>query len=297
MMKRKRRKRGKSGVKVFIGFIILSSVCGLVFLAFLLSRMVDVKQKDEKIADMETFLDSNRHNVFVATRNLEAGEILTEDMVELKTIISEAEIYTYLDQSQFGGIVLVNVPAGTPLTQELITQNEVTDDMRLMEFTTVKLMADAKERDYVDIRIHFANGEDYLVLSKKKICSLDSENGKFCTYVTEEESMRMSSALTDAYTYKGTKIYTTLFAESSLQKEAKPNYPIRAVVTDIMKKSKDIELKAMETLDKSVRKNLEDRLSLLDKETTDAMQTGYDSEDEVRDQSMNTTQENATDSE
>ena len=296
-MRRKRRKRGKSGIKFLIGLIVLAAVCGLVFLVIVLNRMLDVREKDERIQDLQAFMDSNRHSVYIATRDIQAGEILKEDMVLLKDIIIEAEIDTYLNQSQFGGTVLVNIPMGTPLTQELISLKEVTNDMRLLEFTTVKLMADVKERDFIDIRIQFANGEDYLVLSKKKVSSLSKDHGKFCTYVTEEERMRMTSALTDAYTYPGTKIYTTLFVESVLQSEMKPNYPIREAVSEIMKKSKDMIIKDIETIDKAERRKLEERLSLIDKDTSDAMKNGYDMEDQIRDQSMNLIQENVTNAE
>lgn len=126
---------------------------------------------------------------------------------------------------------------------------ELTDDIRLHNYSYIRLTDKIEKGDYVDIRISFANGADFVLLSKKKVADIrygQEENGVLSTlwmYVSEEEILRLSSAAVDAYINEGCSIYAIRYAKAS-QKQAYVNYPVNEVVRQLMDSDPNIVKKA-----------------------------------------------------
>ena len=68
-------------------------------------------------------------------------------------------------------IAKVNMKANTVITRELVAQSDEvnTDDVRTQEFNMVTLPTTLETGDFVDIRLRFPNGVDYIVVSKKEV--------------------------------------------------------------------------------------------------------------------------------
>lgn len=77
--------------------------------------------------------------------------------------------------------------------------------------------------DYCDVRILFPNGENYIVMEKKRL--LAAEGGNLCFLVSEYEIMKMSSALYDTHHYTGTCVYLTKYS-SGTQAASVSDYPV-----------------------------------------------------------------------
>lgn len=147
----------------------------------------------------------------------------------------------------------IPIAEDTKAAEEIVYEEKpLTDDMRIHKYTFIKLTERMKEGDYVDIRISFANGADFVLLSKKRIqdimlSSEESENALWI-YVSEEEILRLSSAVVDAFLNEGCSIYAIQYIEES-QKEAVMNYKVNDVVAQLITDDPNIVKKAENVLE------------------------------------------------
>lgn len=88
------------------------------------------------------------------------------------------------------------------------------------------IVGDAQETDkFLDIRIRFPNGEDYIVLTDKSITYM-TENG-FYMYLDEKEVHMLSSARTDVEVYGGAMLYLSSYNK---KQEDMASYPVNLFV-------------------------------------------------------------------
>ena len=139
----------------------------------------------------------------------------------------------------------------TLITTELINKsdNMVQDDVRRQEYNMLVLPTDLQTGDYIDVRVMFPNGQDYIVVSKKEveipnIAGVDSEDTIWIN-LSEDEILHMSCAIVDAYQVKGSKIYVTKYTEPGMQEAATPTYPINESTSKLLQNDPNILEKAM----------------------------------------------------
>ena len=216
-------------------------------------------------------------------KNISAGEELKDGVNIMKQ-----EIYTgleseyYLPDDKVGGIAVLDIKEQQPIMDDMVTPLSIEQDTREYEISVANLMTDQNNYDYVDVRIMFPTGEDYTILPKKPVNNLILENCVFCTYLNEDEILRMASATIDAYTVTGAYIYTTRYVEPNLQTEHVPNYVVRPEVIDLINSDPNILSMAKETLNLEARINLEQRLLGLSEDALRAVQEGHDIVDTAR---------------
>ncbi|MNO54744.1 hypothetical protein D3C76_452240 [compost metagenome] len=163
-----------------------------------------------------------------------------------------------------GKITKIALDVNTPLTQTLLFEDEAaTDDLRYRDMGFVDLPGTLVLNDVVDIRIQFPTGQDYILLSKKKIHRLSS--GIVTITLNEGEILALSSAIVDAYLHKAS-IYALLYVEPYLQNKAIATYPVNQAVLDLIKRDPNIVNKAEQALQISSRSSLESDLSVLSPE-------------------------------
>ena len=88
------------------------------------------------------------------------------------------------------------------------------EKIRETEYDFISLPSNISEGDYMDIRIRYIEGSDYIVASHKKIIAIDRERGSVIIPVTEEELLLLDSAETDRTFYTGTKVYVTKYSNT-----------------------------------------------------------------------------------
>jgi hypothetical protein len=137
-----------------------------------------------------------------------------------------------------GRVAKVSLGQGTVLTLSLVQEEALpTDDVRRIELAYVDLPVNIGEGDYVDIRIVFSNGEDYIVAGHKKVLSLIREDsygrqGLLEVYLNEEEILKMASAKADYDRYEDTRIYLAHYMEDG-QRNAQDTYPVNSDVYEL----------------------------------------------------------------
>lgn len=274
-----RKNKTKTLIKVVIAMIIVLAVA----VAGIFYLKIQLDKYDAALTEAYDELDSKQKTVYVASRDISGGEILAEgDNVILQTISSNLEVGSYVSLDELGSTCIVSIPAGTPIMDVMVKNEEITKDSRDYEISVVNLMTDQQENDYVDIRIMFPNGEDMVVLPKKKVENLNLESCVFNTHLNEEEIQRMASATIDAYSISGTYLYTTRYVEENIQDEAIPTYVVRQETLEVIHQSPNVLTNAQYTLNKEARENLEMRLFGLTEEQLAAVANGHDIEDTAK---------------
>ena len=288
----KKKKFKVIGICLAIAILIIIACVAIIILG---KKQIDGYKN--QITDLQYELDSNTVTVYVAKRDISAGEpiyasvnvdgaLITDDMVnvykqEIRNGLPES---FFITDAQLGCQAKIDISESEPIMSSCVTKTTISTDEREYEIAVAELMTDQTVYDYVDVRILFPDGSDYIILPKKKVMNLHLDTNVFTTYCNEDEIVRFSSAIIDAFTNTGAKIYTTRYVESSIQEEAIPYYPVRSSTLAIIQSDPNILQTATETLNAEARNSLALRLSLLSKEQLEAVAEGFGIEDTARSQ-------------
>lgn len=280
--------KGDKTLKAKKKIVPILSVLLVIAIAVIGYGVYILKMKTEEYDSLKAESDANQQIVYVAkervdeegnTFGIKKGEKITDQGTDAnvyqQNLYTGLDPYSYITVEDMGKTAIVDIAAEEPVMLNMVTAKEIQADTRDYEVVAANLMSDQQENDYVDIRIVFPNGEDYLVVPKKQIEKLNFENSVFNIQCNEEEIVRFSSAIVDAYMTTGARLYTTRYVESNLQEEAIPNYPVRAETMDLIKSDPNILTTAQNTLNLSARMSLEARLGKLTEDQLSAVSDGF----------------------
>lgn len=264
------RARKQKIVMIFVG-------CGGVLLLVLLTwisaaSISNAKWKDERSRyDQSLALQSEKLNQyeqktragFVLAVEKSAGDPIYETDVEKMALPDYFTPSNVIESEEqlIGKSLKINALAGTLVTAEMVhEQGGLDPSLRKEEAQYIRLPLRIKPRDIVDIRIVFPNGEDYIVLSKKRLDDVDTSNQLSYFTVSEQERGLLQSALVDAYTNKA-ELYAIQYVEPELQPEAVVTYVPNLDVIKVLRSNPNIVNKAKLGLHEELRQELNKRLS------------------------------------
>ena len=207
-----------------LGMLLMLVISGVV-IALLFMQLAQ-KNKEEK--------ERVKVNVCILTEDVKSGQEITSSM------IGELSVYKDLVPADatsskndiVGKMAKVNLKENTVLTQNLTVESEeeLQNDIRKQEYNVVILPADLITGDYIDIRIMFPNGQDFIVVSKKQvdIPNIAGEDSVDTIWVnlSEDEILHMSCAIIEAAKIPGTKIYANKYTDPGIQEAATPTYTV-----------------------------------------------------------------------
>jgi len=179
----------------------------------------------------------------------ESHVIMEEDLVRISIVGEEGSIYEALSEDQvIGKRCSLSMKKGAVISSAVLYEGEeILPDLRLQDFTHISLPEGLEKDDYVDIRIVFPDGEDYIVAGHKKVLGTTAEvteaegsgaeagpgTESVSLCVSEEEILRLASAYVDTMLYKDAELYAIKYVEE-FQKPAKTNYPVNPQVFGLM---------------------------------------------------------------
>ncbi|GAA0379034.1 SAF domain-containing protein [Paenibacillus motobuensis] len=195
------------------------------------------------------------------SREIPAGERITrQDLASIDLPVNSVPgDWLKTSEDIIGKAAKITVAPNTLLTGSLLfEEGAVSDDLRYREMGFIQLPSELKQKDVVDIRIQFPTGQDYILLSKKRVESLAP--GIVTSTLNEEEILLLSSGIVDAYLHKAS-IYALKYVEPYLQREAIPTYPPSEAVLQVIRKDPNIIDMAEHALTASIRAGLEGDLA------------------------------------
>lgn len=259
-----RKKIKRSTKQYLIVALICITVIGsaAIFTSIIIANQI----KDEYEAKLKLAYDEmaiNQRNIFVATVDIAAGDRITSDNIAEKKVYGSQPVDSYYRLEEDGNsIALVDIPKDTQITKTMTTKNQVSSEIREVQYDVINLSSNVYNNDTVDIRILYPNGESYVVLSKKNIRGIEPEAPNCIFWLNEEEIHRMSAAIVDAGLYPGSKITTTKYIEPTIQDESVVTYIPSIGILTLLESDPNILETCSQELNKEVRKALENRLAL-----------------------------------
>lgn len=168
-------------------------------------------------------------------------ELQTEENTGFYFIINSNREKEYVELATPPLVAKIEMRANTVVTSSMLVKSDekTTADLRIQEYNMLQLASQIAIDDYIDIRFRLPSGQDYIVVSKKKveipqIEGVDSVN-TIWVQLTEDEILAMSNAIVENYMIEGSLLYTTKYVEPGTQDKAIPTYVPSAEVQLLMR--------------------------------------------------------------
>jgi SAF domain protein len=182
----------------------------------------------------ENFWNNNNKDI--------AGRTITDDSLQAISVPSSLVGTAYVTNKEdiVGKYYKVNIEPGTPITSDLVMEDKMDNTLRDIDISVSTWVVGMRVGDYVDIRLTLPYGEDYIVLTHKRIQSIGDKTVKM--YLTEDEWNTYQSAMVDYYLYsqKGARIYFSKYVAPGLQTEATAFYAISDRVKEVIRTNPNI---------------------------------------------------------
>lgn len=160
----------------------------------------------------------------------------------------------YTELSNVPLVAKVDLNKNTVLTRDLVSKSDskVTSDVRTQEYNMFTLPTNLETGDFVDVRIRFPSGLDYIVVAKKEVTipdvagipSVDTIN----INISEDETLTISNAIVEAYQVLGTELYVSKYTDPGMQQASIPTYPIKREIMELVNTNPNIVDEAKQAL-------------------------------------------------
>lgn len=226
---------------MIIGVLVVA--LGVTMLAFRTKSKKQQAQIDLLNQEVED-LQNNMEEVYVTSKDVKSGSTVELDSVTTTLLPSDSipENAVTTEEDLTDKIYKIGLKAGSYITTDMISDYKIHKNMRELDVVMDEIPVGLEEGDYVDIRISFPLGQDYIAMSHKKVLSITGNTVKLI--VIEHDFYRYESMKTDLATYQSTKIYAVKYVEAGLQPNGKVYYPptleiIKQSILDPNMNSKD----------------------------------------------------------
>ena len=186
----------------------------------------------------------------VLKQDIKSGDKITASMLEETQVVQSVIPTDYISKADIteNTVAKLNLTKGSVVSKSLVQESDakITQDLREQEYNMIVLPQYLEVGDYIDIRLRLANGQDYIVVSKKQVQNSTEDTVWLNMY--EEETVSMSNAIVEAYKMKGAKLYATTYVEPGNQANAIPTYVPSAEVINLINADKNITEEARRAL-------------------------------------------------
>lgn len=232
----------KARQSFLMGMLLMLVISGIV-IALLFMQIMNMKEEDNQTA-------AASKTVYTLQNDIKSGQTITmNDLIKetLVTNLSTSEIVNGASLTE-NTVAKIDLGKGSILTQSMIVEQdeEVVDTLRVQEFNMITLPTDLEKNDYVDIRLVLPNGQDYIVVSKKRVMQI-SENTIFAK-LSEAEIVTMSNAIVESYITQGSMLYATKYVDPGIQQASTPTYTVSNYVLDLVETNANITQEAKNSL-------------------------------------------------
>ena len=208
--------------------------------------------QDKEGNNIYTKIENNQPKLFINKSNKEY-EVKQEEETE-NYYITKNNDKEYLELNSVPLVAKITMKKNTVVTTECLSKgdNIVQDDVRKQEYNMIVLPTDLTTGDYIDVRVMFPNGQDYIAIAKKEveIPVIDGAESTDTIWLklSEDEILHMSCAIVDSAQVKGAKIYATKYTEAGMQNAAIPTYPINESTSQLLQRDPNVVEKAMNAI-------------------------------------------------
>lgn len=222
-----------------LGMIITLIVCAIIGVILYIA-VIGPENKASKEKGTAT-------KAYALNRDVKSGQEITADMLSPINTYSNLIPQNYIDSTILTSVesgkkvvAKVDLYKNTILTASTVTteENTVTKDVRTMEYNMLTLPINLTIGDYVDIRITFPDGQDFIVIAKKEIKNIQGNTVTFD--MSEADIVMLNSAIVESYIMKASNIYIAKYVEPGMQEKAANTYVPKAEVIRLIETDSNI---------------------------------------------------------
>ena len=212
--------------------------------------------------------------VYTVVSAAKSGDEITADNVISMKMYSSllTEQYVTDPNEIIGQYFKIAVNPGTAITKNMVMEEELDDTLRDRDFVFDKLPVGLEVGDYVDVRITMPYGDDYIVLTHKRVYGINENSIKL--YTTELEWNTYQGALVDYFLNQeyGCTLYADKYVEPGLQQAAVNFYAVPTNIAALLQKNPNIVDKEEAASLNEWRQSLEELLVIFrdEEDTVDA---------------------------
>ena len=209
---------------------------GIAFLVSIGSSVLlyqKLEEYQERLDIQEKQMVSYQKKVYSALGDLPKGTVITENNVCQEIRYLDAPQEMFASDDVIGMSINCDIKKGTCLTNEMLEYSN--SHKREVFISEIELPDFFQTGDRADIRIRYANAEDYTVLADKILISCNPSAG-LVLELTEEEILLLSSAIADANEYDNTKLYAVKYPENRAQESGDITYIAKIEILELLEK-------------------------------------------------------------
>lgn len=212
----------------FLLGVLVTLVLAMIIIAILFIQL-------NKLQEEKKTLEATYKTVVSVKSDIKSGESIL-DKIETKRVTNDA---VPTDSISMGNVTedmvaKVDLAKGTVLSASVVATKEeqTTADVREQQYNMILLPEQLEEEDHIDVRLMLPSGQDYIVVSKKRIIRQEEET--IWINMSEDEILTMSNAIVEAYKVSGSKLYATRYVDAGNQAKATPTYPVSREVLELI---------------------------------------------------------------
>lgn len=118
-----------------------------------------------------------------------------------------------------------DLSTGTLMTPALVYPNDLTGDLRYLDVVLDELPIGLEVGKYIDVRIQFPFGQDFIAMNHKEIVDINANVLKLV--VSQADIYVYESIQTDKGLFPNTKLYCLEYIDGGIQESARNYYPMR----------------------------------------------------------------------
>lgn len=174
----------------------------------------------EQAEVLQAELASYHTQMYIALYDIPAGTPVSEEMVVATEGYASNTVGAFR-AADIGKTAIADISAGTALSSCMV-YDEAVQTGNTAQYSNIRFPSNSMAGSYVDIRIRFGNGNDYIIIPKTRLTGIIDSGNSLLT-LTEQERLFLSSALVDAVDYSA-EVYATVYASPETQAPAIVTY-------------------------------------------------------------------------
>lgn len=222
-------------------FLILNIVQ---FVVWRNANIASAEKYTSEIATLEQTINSYGASVtcYTVKSAVKAGDIVDINNITPITFMSSTVTDQHITDTDVlkDKVFKIAINPNTPITSNMLMDEVLEDDARDRDITLDRMTVGISEGDYIDIRMTMPYGDDYIVLSHKRVYAVNDNTIKL--YMTELEwatylGARIDYMLNADY---GLVLYADKYVEPGIQQSAVAYYAVPENIASLLSKNPNI---------------------------------------------------------
>lgn len=191
------------------------------------SRNTQIKNLEESLLNI-----GELQTGYVTKQSVRAGEKITEDLIQAVDVPVKLGLNVATSEDELlDKFFRISLTEGTVITKEDVLKEKMDNTFRYFDMVIDENPIGVKVGDFIDVRITFPFGEDFIAIAHKKIEEINS--GVMKVVLDEDEIYAYQSMLIDKAMYKGSKIYAVVYYDAGAQPNAEVYYPLNRNLAEL----------------------------------------------------------------